>query len=63
MYVRDKEKKDFNDPKLTDFWINDVVIDKFKVNNISNGANNNYKNYNKITKKSNSPKNNKFNKS
>lgn len=64
MYVKDKKKKNFKDPMLLDFWVKGVIIDKFKVNNISNGDNNINKNYNKIDINSNSKisSNKKFNK-
>ena len=62
MYVKDKKRKNFKDPMLLDFWVKGVIIDKFKVNNISNGTNIN-KNYNKIdtNSKSKISSNKKFN--
>ena len=65
MYVKDKKKKDFKDPMLLDFWMKEVVVDKFKVNNISKETNNINKNYNKINTNSKSKisSNKKFNKS
>lgn len=66
MYVKDKKRKNFKDPMLLEFWMEEVVVDKFKVNNISKGDNNNNnKNYNKINTNSKSKisSNKKFNKS
>ena len=62
MYVKDKKKKNFKDPMLLEFWMEETIVDKFKVNNSSKGTN---KNYNKLDKDSKSKisTNKKFNKS
>jgi hypothetical protein len=49
MYVKEKPKKFLNNPKLLDYWMNNTVNEKVKINN-NNNLNKTYTKLNNFSK-------------